>query len=353
MIMDSPNVYGESGWLLQSRIVEFAKEMPRDRLVFGTDSPPNDPGMWLTHLEVLCHEPPQGLNIGEDQLEDYMGNNIARLVGIQPTAPPETVEDAKKQLEEGATAGRSTDRRGRDDAWDRHRSDARLRFRSGRPRVVAAYEAAFPDDVMMVGERVAAAQDVTALVWTLAGDGRHPMLHLRDIAGIEPEVVTNVFASRQRVARILGATEATLHDVYQAKASAAVPPQEVSDAAVTAEVQEGDAVDLASLPLLTHFETDRAPYITSGIMVGEDPDGVGNLSYHRSMIHSPTELATSLHSRGDLWRLLGAAAERGEPLRVAMVLGGHPLFMLAASARVPMSVDERTSPEACSGARSR
>ena len=39
MIMDSPNVYGESGWLLQSRIVEFAKEMPRDRLVFGTDSP--------------------------------------------------------------------------------------------------------------------------------------------------------------------------------------------------------------------------------------------------------------------------------------------------------------------------
>ncbi len=102
MIMDSPNVYGESGWLLQSRIVEFAKEMPRDRLVFGTDSPPNDPGMWLTHLEVLCHEPPQGLNIGEDQLEDYMGNNIARLVGITPTAPPVDVEAAKAQLAAGS-----------------------------------------------------------------------------------------------------------------------------------------------------------------------------------------------------------------------------------------------------------
>ena len=102
MIMDSHNVYGESGWLLQSRIVEFAKEMPRDRLVFGTDSPPNDPGMWLTHLEVLCHEPPQGLSIEEDQLEDYMGNNIARLVGITPTAPPATVEDAKQQLADGS-----------------------------------------------------------------------------------------------------------------------------------------------------------------------------------------------------------------------------------------------------------
>ncbi len=102
MIMDSPNVYGESGWLLQSRIVEFAKEMPRDRLVFGTDSPPNDPGMWLTHLEVLCHDAPQGLNLDEDTLEDYMGNNVARLVGITPTAPPRTLDDAKKQLAEGS-----------------------------------------------------------------------------------------------------------------------------------------------------------------------------------------------------------------------------------------------------------
>ena len=114
MIMDSPNVYGESGWLLQSRIVEFAKEMPRDRLVFGTDSPPQRPRNvahppgGVTHLEVLCHEPPQGLGVGEDRLEDYMGNNIARLVGIRPTAPPESVEAAKAQLAEGSY-GRPTD----------------------------------------------------------------------------------------------------------------------------------------------------------------------------------------------------------------------------------------------------
>ena len=58
--------------------------------------------MWLNHLEVLGHEPPQGLSIDEDHLEDYMGNNIARLVGIQPTAPPATVEEAKQQLVDGS-----------------------------------------------------------------------------------------------------------------------------------------------------------------------------------------------------------------------------------------------------------
>ncbi len=77
-------------------------------------------------------------------------------------------------------------------------------------------------------------------------------------------------------------------------------------------------------------------------LIAEHPDtGCGNMSYHRSMLHSPTEIATSLHSRGDLWRLLQIAAERGQPLPVAMVIGAHPLFMLAASARMPFGVDER------------
>jgi len=102
MILDSPNVYGESGWLLQSRIVEFAKEMPIDRLVFGTDSPPNEPGMWLRQLEVLCTPPPQGLNCSEEVLEGYMGNNVAKLVGIEGTAPPATIDEAESRLAAGS-----------------------------------------------------------------------------------------------------------------------------------------------------------------------------------------------------------------------------------------------------------
>lgn len=98
MAMDAPNVYVESGWCLQSRIVEFAKELPKHKLLFGTDTPPNEPGMWLRLLEVLCHEPPQGLNLDEDTLEDYLGNNIARMIGLDPTPPPRSVEEAQARL---------------------------------------------------------------------------------------------------------------------------------------------------------------------------------------------------------------------------------------------------------------
>ncbi len=49
-------------------------------------------------LEVLCHEPPQGLNLDEDTLEDYLGNNLARMIGIEPTPHPKTFEEAEQRL---------------------------------------------------------------------------------------------------------------------------------------------------------------------------------------------------------------------------------------------------------------
>lgn len=98
MALDAPNVYAESGWCLQSRIVEFAKELPKHKILFGSDTPPNEPGMWLNLLEVLCHEPPQGLNLDEETLEDYLGNNVARMIGLDPTPAPKTVAEAEAYL---------------------------------------------------------------------------------------------------------------------------------------------------------------------------------------------------------------------------------------------------------------
>jgi len=98
MILDSPNVYGESGWLLQSRLVEFAQMMPKDRLLYGSDSPPNDPRMWIAELEVLCDPEPQGFNLSEEDLEGYLGNNTAKLLGIDPTPPPADLAEAQARL---------------------------------------------------------------------------------------------------------------------------------------------------------------------------------------------------------------------------------------------------------------
>jgi 2,5-furandicarboxylate decarboxylase 1 len=200
------------------------------------------------------------------------------------------------------------------------------------------YRAEHADDVLVVEDEVSPDQDVTAVIWTLAAQGRDPLLVFERVGGTK--VVTNIFASRRRIARLLGCDVSRIHPTYQEKARRAVDPKVVAKGSILDSVEEN--VDLTKLPLLRHFETDKAPYITNGVMVAEgDASFTGNLSYHRAMLHSKTELATSLHSRGHLWRLLQLAQERNKALPVALVIGAHPLFMMAASARVGFGADER------------
>lgn len=210
-------------------------------------------------------------------------------------------------------------------------------------RFQAAYEALFPDDVLTVREPVSRDEDVTAAVWALAAQGRHPALRFDQVSGLGTPLVTNLFASRQRVGRMLGGVPPEgIHAEYQARSRRLLAPRELASGAVTQQVRSS-GLDLArDIPSIRHFATDRGPYITNAIIVAEDRDeGIGNMSYHRSMVHSPGEIATSLHSRGHLWRMLRNAEAKGRPLPVAMVIGAHPLFMLAGAARLPYGADER------------
>jgi 4-hydroxy-3-polyprenylbenzoate decarboxylase len=190
--------------------------------------------------------------------------------------------------------------------------------------------------VLVIEDEVSPDQDITGVIWTLAAQGKDPLLVFERVAGLGVKAVTGIFSSRARIARLLGCDVSKLHQTYQGKTRNLLEPRIVPTGQILDRVENN--VDLNTLPMLRHFETDRAPYITNGIIVCEEP---GNLSYHRAMLHSRTELATSLHSRGHLWRALNAAAETKKSLPVAMVIGAHPLFMLAASARVGFGVDER------------
>ncbi|MBE7418720.1 MAG: UbiD family decarboxylase [Ideonella sp.] len=209
-------------------------------------------------------------------------------------------------------------------------------------RFLAVYRELYPDDVLSLREPVSRDQDVTAAVWSLAARGQHPALMFERVEGLSGPLLTNLFASRERVGRMLGGVSpAGIHAEYQARSRRMVEPRERQSGAVTQHVVSGD-VDLNAVPTIRHFATDRGPYITNAIIVAEDREaGIGNLSYHRSMLHSRSEIATSLHSRGHLWRMLQAVQAKGRPLPVAMVIGAHPLFMLAGAARLPYGVDER------------
>jgi len=83
MAKKNDNVWVETGWCFQSRLVEFAELLGPEKMIFGTDSPPNEPGVWLKMLEVLTWDYPQGCKMKEEDLEKIMGNNIAEMVGLK------------------------------------------------------------------------------------------------------------------------------------------------------------------------------------------------------------------------------------------------------------------------------
>ncbi|MDD3421060.1 MAG: UbiD family decarboxylase [Methanocellales archaeon] len=92
--------------------------------------------------------------------------------------------------------------------------------------------------------------------------------------------------------------------------------------------------DLSKLPILTHFKGER-PYITAGVVVSR-LDDVQNASIHRLMVLNKTELVARLVPPRHTYIMHQKAAQRGEPLPVAIVIGMDPITLFASCTRVPV-----------------
>ena len=146
------------------------------------------------------------------------------------------------------------------------------------------------------------------------------------------KVIMNLLGSRDEMASMLGVPK---EEIIK-KLSEVYPEGTVKlvSESPTLEVVE-DQVDLTKLPILTHFEKDGAPYITAGIVVSEY-GGIMNASIHRLMLVGKDKLAVRLVSPRHTYLLHKKAAEKGEHLPVAIVLGCDPKIIYATSTRVPV-----------------
>lgn len=162
----------------------------------------------------------------------------------------------------------------------------------------------------------------------IAKTTKAPVL-FHDISG--SKVVMNLLGSREELASMLGVPK---EEIIK-KLSEVSPEGEVRlvTESPTLEVVE-DQVDLTKLPILTHFEKDGAPYITAGIVVSEY-GGTINASIHRLMLAGKDKLAARLVPPRHTYLLHKKAAEKGESLPVAIVLGCDPTIIYATSTRVP------------------
>lgn len=164
-----------------------------------------------------------------------------------------------------------------------------------------------------------------------------PALLFTNVKGKKIALAANLCASRQRMAMALDTTPDRAGEVYLERIKRHLPPQRSSSGSCQQVVEP--EVDLGSLPIITAHEYDAGPYISCGVVVARHPDsGLANLSVHRILPLGKDKAAIFINPASDLAQYYQCAKDK--PLPIAVILGLHPAFLMAAAAKFPFSTDE-------------
>ncbi|MEM2466144.1 MAG: UbiD family decarboxylase, partial [Candidatus Bathyarchaeia archaeon] len=161
-------------------------------------------------------------------------------------------------------------------------------------------------------------------------------------------IVANVCGTRKRICEALNIEPEGLYQKLLEAWRNPQKPKIVDDGAVREVMEEPD---LLRIPILTHFERDAGPYITSAVVYAKSLDGaIENVSIHRLQLLDERHLAIRLVPR-HLYKLWRMAKEAEVDLDVAISVGVHPAVMLAASSPVPFGINEYEVANALLGGR--
>jgi UbiD family decarboxylase len=99
--------------------------------------------------------------------------------------------------------------------------------------------------------------------------------------------------------------------------------------------------NLADLPIVTHFEKDAGPFVTSSIVYAKDQEkGNQNSSTHRLLLLDNRHFAIRMVEGRHLHKCFTSAKESGEDLKIAITVGVHPAVSIAAAYQAAYGVDE-------------
>jgi UbiD family decarboxylase len=117
----------------------------------------------------------------------------------------------------------------------------------------------------------------------------------------------------------------------------AAPPAKAS----RADFEQNSSRNLMDLPIVTHFEKDAGPFITSSIVFAHDQErGNQNSSTHRLLRLDDRHMAVRMVEGRHLHKCYTYARDHGEDLKVAIAIGVHPAVSIAAAYQAAYGVDE-------------
>ena len=188
-----------------------------------------------------------------------------------------------------------------------------------------------PEEVLDITREIDPRFEITALVAKLEQERHFPILIFENVRGSKLPVVTNVHASRRRLAAAIGSEPRSAVANYLKRIEQRIPPKDVASAPVKEVRLSGDEVDLRALPQIVHHQDDAGPYLTAAVTLARDPlSGRLNCSFNRLMFLDKNHTSIHLTLAKHLWEFYTNAEKMKQPLPVAVILGTHPAWSLGA-----------------------
>lgn len=172
--------------------------------------------------------------------------------------------------------------------------------------------------------------DLAGLMHAL--DGK--VVYVPEVRDSDFAAVGNVFSTRDLVCEGLGIGKEDLVPAMVNALNNPKKPELIENGAVLENSTE--EVDLSRLPIPVHAENDGGPYLSSAIVIANDPEYGRNLSFHRMMVIEKDKVVVRILNR-HLQEFINRA---GGELDVAVIVGAPINVLLSAAISSKLGQDE-------------
>ncbi|HVZ62583.1 MAG TPA: UbiD family decarboxylase [Candidatus Nitrosotalea sp.] len=189
-------------------------------------------------------------------------------------------------------------------------------------------------ELAIVKKKVSTKFEIAAI--TSKMDGSKALL-FENVKDSKFRVVSNLVGTRKRFAYAVGATEGKIHD----KVISAIKHASKPKITTKAKFMENQSRDLFTLPIVTHFDKEPGPFITSSIVYTKNQEmSTQNSSFNRLLRLDEKHFSIRMVEGRHLHRTFVYAKEHGEDLKVAISVGVHPAVSIAGAYQADWGKDE-------------
>ena len=189
-------------------------------------------------------------------------------------------------------------------------------------------------EIKIIKKKVSTKFEIAGI--TAKADGNYALL-FENIKQNNFKLVSNLVGTRKRFALAVNSKVNKIHESIFSSIKKAKKPK----ISISGKFFENTSNDLSKLPIVTHFEKESGPFITSAIVYSQNHEfKTQNSAFHRLMPVDKTHFSIRMVEGRHSHRNFINAKAHGEDLKVAITVGVHPAISIAGAYQADWGKDE-------------